>query len=88
MSEIIRAFQLKKGDLFIKQGTCYVVSGLTDGGIVYSWWSGKLKSRCGTYGRIGAKSQERVEYVGMKPKKKLTKPFKKNKFYNIKKQAA
>jgi hypothetical protein len=76
MSGIIRAYELKKGDLFKKQGTIYLVNELTDVKIIYSYYWEDLKSGGGNRFVMGRRSQERVEYVGEKPKKKKTKPFK------------
>jgi hypothetical protein len=75
MSEIIRAYELKRNDVFIKQTVTYVVVRVTDKDIIHSNYSFDCESGGGQYCRIGRWSQERVEYLGVKPKKKKTKPF-------------
>ncbi len=75
MSEIIRAYELKRGDIFKKLGTYYLVIRVSEKEIVYSGWSENYETHSGAYGAMGGKTQERVEYMGVKPKKKLTKPF-------------
>ena len=76
MSDIIRAYELKRHDLFVKQGTLYLVVRVTNEGIVYSFFCRENEWGSGRYCTIGRWSQERVEYIGKKPKKKKTKPFK------------
>jgi hypothetical protein len=76
MSEIIRAYELKRGDLFIKQSVNYLVQKVTDTHIIYSNYSETYQGGSGQYCTIGRWSQERIEYLGQKPKKKKTKPFK------------
>jgi len=80
MSEIIRAYELKKWDLFIKQAVLFIVVKLTDTHILYSVYDREAGSYCGIYREMGRRSQERVEYFGTKPKKKKTKPIKEDYF--------
>jgi len=80
MSEIIRAYELKKWDLFRKQGVVYLVLRITDKEIIYSGYMYELETYWGRGSEMGKYSQERVEYVGVKPEKKKTKPFKEDYF--------
>ena len=77
---IIRAFELRRGNVFIKQGSYYVVVRVDNESIVYTSWNKNLERNSGTYGRIGVNSQERVEYIGVRPKKKKTKPMSTGKY--------
>jgi len=75
MSEIIRAYELKRGDIFKKQGYLFVVLSINDKHIVHRNYYAHDERTMGSVGKIGAKSQERVEYIGVRAAKKLTKPI-------------
>ncbi len=71
MSEIIRAYELKKMDLFIKQCVLYLVVRITDKEIHYCSYNEDWKTYAGTSNTMGRYSKERVEYVGSKIKKEI-----------------
>ncbi len=73
---IIRAYELKRGDIFKKQGYAYLVVQKTERDIIYRNYYAHDERIMGTIGIMGAYSQERIEHIGTKPKKKLTKPIK------------
>ena len=70
MGKIIRAYELQKNDIYIKQNMEYVVVAIMGGKIYYCPTTGK---RCavikGQY--IGAKSNERVELIGKRKKQEM-----------------
>lgn len=83
---IIRAYELKRGDIFRKQGLLFLVYNKDEERIMYhNYYEGK-NTISGSRGAIGINSQERVELVGVKEyrkafgpkprKKKITKPIK------------
>jgi len=80
MSDIIRAYELNRYDLFIKQAVLFIVVKLTDIHILYSVYDREAGTYCGIYREMGRRSQERVEYFGTKPIKKKTKPIKEDYF--------
>lgn len=73
---IIRAFQLQRWDLFRKLGTVYVVKKITDTRIIYSGWFEEYGTYSGMDSSMGRRSLERVEYLGVKPRTKVTRPLK------------
>ena len=81
---IIRAYELKRGDIFKKQGYLFLVYHKNEQRIMYHNYYEGTNTVSGSRGTIGANSQERVELVdikiyergwGEKPRKK-TKPIK------------
>lgn len=73
--KIIRAYELKRWDIFIKQGGVYLVIRIINGEIHYTGYNQKEETYVGNKYYIGAKSQERVEWIGVKPVKKKTRPI-------------
>lgn len=81
---IIRAYELKRGDIFKKQGYVFLVYHKDEEQIMYHNYYDGVATVSGSRGTIGAYSQERVELVdtkvymrafGRKPRKKI-KPIK------------
>jgi hypothetical protein len=66
MSEIIRAHELKRGDIFKKQGMLFLVYFKDDQLIQYHNYYEKMNTVSGSRGAIGANSQERVELTSTK----------------------
>lgn len=80
---IIRAYLLEKGDLFLKQGTLYLVVHKNERDIIFKSCDKNSFNAGGEERRIGSKSQERVELAEagvvrdfMSIEKKKTKPKK------------
>lgn len=80
MSEIIRAYKLRKRDIFKKQGYLFVVLSVNEKHIVYRNYYPHDDRQMGSAGKMGAKSQERVEHIGVRAMKSLTKPIREDYF--------
>ncbi len=66
MSDIIRAYELKRGDIFKKQGYMFLVYHKDDKRIRYHNYYEGTNTVSGSRGTIGANSQERVELLSIK----------------------
>ena len=63
---IIRAHELKRGDIFKKQGLLFLVYFKDDKQIQYHNYYEGMDTVSGSRGQIGANSQERVEFMSTK----------------------
>lgn len=66
MSDIIRAYKLKRGDIFKKQGLLFLVYFKDEQSIQYHNYYEGMNTVSGSRGTIGANSQERVEFISTK----------------------
>ena len=66
MSEIIRAHELKRGDIFKKQGLLFLVYFKDENLIQYHNYYENVNTVSGSRGTIGANSQEWVEFISTK----------------------
>lgn len=81
---IIRAYELKRGDIFRKQGLLFLVYNKDEQKIMYHNYYEGMNTVSGSRGEMGSNSQERVELIGRKTytrafgkkQRKKTKPIK------------